>query len=145
VYQDSTTGWAAAEAERAFGKAVRARRRASLARRLLRRCAECAGLVIVDVDGARRPRAGHGMRDIPLDAIVGSLEPHRASQFDREFRPAPQTRNRWLSVWLAEHRGTVLPPISVAAIGDAYAVRAGHHRVSVARASGAQTITAIVA
>ena len=38
----------------------------------------------------------------------------------------------------------VLPPISVVAIGDAYAIRDGHHRVSVARARGALTIDATV-
>jgi hypothetical protein len=140
------TGWAAADAERAFSKAVRARRRASLVRRALRRCVECARLTIVDADGVRWSGAGgHGVRDIPLDAIVGSLEPNRAAQFDSEFRPAPPARRRWLSVWLAEHRGAVLPPISVASLGDVYAIRDGHHRVSVARARGALTITATVA
>jgi ParB-like chromosome segregation protein Spo0J len=48
-------------------------------------------------------------------------------------------------VWLAEQRGAVLPPISVASVGDAYAIRDGHHRVSVARVRGALTITAVVA
>jgi hypothetical protein len=146
VYYGNETGWAAADAERAFGKALRARRRASIVRRFLRRCVECARLMVVDVDGTRRSGAGHGVRDIPLDAIVGSLEPHRAAQFDGEFRPSPPTRSRWLRVWRAEQRGAVLPPISVAAIcGEAYAIRDGHHRVSVARARGALTITAVVA
>jgi hypothetical protein len=45
---------------------------------------------------------------------------------------------------MAEHRGTVLPPISVVQVGDAYAVRDGQHRVSVAKARGALTINAIV-
>ena len=45
---------------------------------------------------------------------------------------------------MAEQRGTLLPPISVVAVGDAYAIRDGHHRVSVARARGALTIDAIV-
>ena len=40
---------------------------------------------------------------------------------------------------MAEQRGAVLPPISVVAVGDAYAIRDGHHRVSVARARGALT------
>jgi hypothetical protein len=146
VYYGNETGWAAADAERAFSKALRARRRASIVRRFLRRCVECARLMVVDVDGTRRSGAGHGVRDIPLDAIVGSLEPHRAAQFDGEFRPSPPTRSRWLRVWRAEQRGAVLPPISVAPIGgDAYAVRDGHHRVSVARARGALAISATVA
>ena len=45
---------------------------------------------------------------------------------------------------MAEQRGTLLPPISVVAVGDTYAIRDGHHRVSVARARGALTIDAIV-
>ena len=32
----------------------------------------------------------------------------------------------------------MLPPISVVQVGDAYAIRDGHHRVSVARARGAR-------
>jgi hypothetical protein len=140
------SGWAAADAERAFGKVVRARRRASLARRVLRRCLDCAQLMVVDGDSARRSGPGHGARDIPVHAIVGSLEPNRAAQFDSEFRPTLTARTRWLSVWLAEHRGTALPPISVVPIGgDAYAIRDGHHRGSVARARGALTISATVA
>src|SRR3954447_15454923 len=139
-------GWAAAAAERAFGKAVRSRRRASVARRVLRRCVDCGRLRVVEGAPARRSGAGHGARDIPVHAIVGSLEPNRAAQFDSEFRPASTARTRWLSVWLAEPRGTVLPPISVVPIGDdAYALRDGHHRVSVARARGALTISATVA
>jgi hypothetical protein len=140
-------GWAAAEAERAFGRAVRARRREALVGRMLRRCVDCMRLAVVDDHfvGAGRAGAQHGVRDIPIDAIAGSLEPNRAAQFDHEFRPSRQARRRWLSVWLAEHRGAVLPPISVAAVGDAYAIRDGHHRVSVARARGALTITAVVA
>jgi hypothetical protein len=145
VHHANDFGWAAAEAERAFGRAVRARRRASLTSRVLRRFAECAQLVIHDGHALRRSAGGHGVRDIPLDAITGSLEPNRAAQFDREFRPAPPARGRWLSVWLAEQRGAALPPISVARVGDAYAIRDGHHRVSVARARGAVAISAIVA
>jgi hypothetical protein len=34
---------------------------------------------------------------------------------------------------MAEHRGTVLPPISVVQFRESYAVRDGHHRVSVAK------------
>jgi hypothetical protein len=145
MYYTDAIGWGAAEAERAFGKAVRARRRASLLRRVLHRCGECARLVTYDAHGVGRSGTRRGVRDIPLDAITGSLEPNRAAHFDSEFRPSPPTRSRWLGVWLAEQRGAVLPPISVAPIGDAYAIRDGHHRVSVARARGAVTITAIVA
>ena len=37
---------------------------------------------------------------------------------------------------MAEHRGVTLPPISVVQVGDRYAIRDGHHRVSVAKARG---------
>ena len=121
MLHENANGWGAAEAERAFRKAVR------------------------DTHGPRPSGVPHGVRDIPLNAITGSVEPHRAAHFDSEFRPSPPARSRWLGVWLAEHRGAVLPPISVAAIGDAYVIRDGHHRVSVARARGALAISAVVA
>lgn len=84
------------------------------------------------------------VREIPIDAIVGTLEPSRARLFDRCFRPARAARARWLRIWLAEHRGVALPPISVTRVRGGYAVRDGHHRVSVARARGAATIDAVV-
>jgi hypothetical protein len=135
--------WVALEAERAFDRAVRARRRESLMNRVLRRCAECAQLAVHEA--CRRCAARvRGAAEVPLDAIVGSLEPHRAGDFDSRFRPAPRTRSRWLRVWMAEAAGATLPPIVVAPVADGYAVVDGHHRVSVARARGAVTIAAIV-
>jgi ParB-like chromosome segregation protein Spo0J len=47
-------------------------------------------------------------------------------------------------VWIAEQRGAVLPPISVVPTDGGYAVRDGHHRVSVAKARGATTIDALI-
>jgi hypothetical protein len=99
----------------------------------------------VTPDAAGRRRGPRGVREIPLSEITGTLEPNRAEHFDREFRPAPITRERWKRVWLAEARGAVLPPISVVPAGDGYAVRDGHHRVSVALARGAVMIDAVVA
>lgn len=132
------------EGEKKFGQAARSRRRASLTRALFRRCAECAQLLVHDQPGLPR-RAGGTVREIPLDAITATLEPGRAREFDAEFRPIPRMRNRWLRVWVAEHTGPGLGPIEVVQMGDSYAVRDGHHRVSVARARGALTIDAIVA
>jgi hypothetical protein len=139
------TGWDVAAAERAFGKALKARRRASFVRMLRRRCAECARLTIHEACGVSRHGVGGVVRDIPLDAITGSVEPNRAAQFDHEFRPSALTRSRWLRVWQADQRGAGLPPISVIAVGDEYAIRDGHHRVSVARARGAHSIAAAIA
>jgi hypothetical protein len=138
--------WTQMEAERAFAQAARSRRRASLTRRLLRRCLECAQLRVQDQRAlARRAVATPAVREIPLAAITATVEPSRAREFDGEFRPSPRTRHRWLNVWMAEHTGPGLPPISVMQLGDTYAIRDGHHRVSVARARGAQTIEALVA
>jgi hypothetical protein len=139
------TGSAEIDAGRAFAQAARARRRASLGR-LLHRCAGAGERLAVYDERSARGRAvqvGRGVREIPIDAIGATLEPSRAALFDGRFRPAPAARARWERIWLAEQRGVALPPISVVAVGDGWAVRDGHHRVSVARARGALTIDAV--
>ena len=135
------TGSAQMDAERAFTREVRARRRAALARRLGR--GRSARLPVYD-ETKRRASGLPVRREIPLEAIAGTVEPSRAAMFDDGFRPAKLARSRWERVWMAEHRGTVLPPISVVRVRDGYAVRDGHHRVSVAKARGAVTIDASV-
>jgi hypothetical protein len=137
--------WLQAEAEKAFGRATRARRLARAVCRVRRRgCDCCARLPVADAVGRRRRRVPRGVREIPLAQITGTLEPNRAEHFDPAFRPAASARERWQRVWLAEARGAVLPPIAVVPAGDGYAVRDGHHRVSVALARGAVTIDAVV-
>jgi len=140
------TGSSQMDAERAFTREARARRRAAIARRLRREPAVCGRLAVFDEHGARGTQSSPGarVREIPLDAIRGTLEPSRAAMFDAAFRPSRAAQSRWQRVWLAETRGAVLPPISVVRVGDEYAVRDGHHRVSVARARGALTIDAAV-
>jgi hypothetical protein len=135
------TGSAQIDAERAFARAAWRRRLAAALRRLRGHGADAAHL---DVVAARCAVATRGVREIPLDSICATLEPSRAAQFDRDFRPAPVARTRWLRVWLAEARGAVLPPISVVGVADGFAVSDGHHRVSVAKARGAATIDAHV-
>jgi hypothetical protein len=136
------TGSAHMDAERAFSREARRRRRAALARRLRRQPTACGRLAVYEGRRGGGPR--RGIHEIPIDAIRGTVEPSRAAQFDGAFRPAPIARGRWQRVWLAEHRGAVLPPVSVVPVGDGYAVRDGHHRVSVAKARGALTIDATV-
>jgi hypothetical protein len=139
------TGAGHMDAEVAFTRASRGRKRAAIARRLRRQPAECGRLAVYDeLKVPVRRSTARGIRTIPLSAIDGTLEPSRAAQFDRSFRPAEPARTRWQRVWLAEERGAVLPPISVVRVGDRYAVRDGHHRVSVARARGAVAIDAAI-
>jgi hypothetical protein len=140
------TGSGQMDAERAFTRTVRQRRRAEIKRWLRREPAKHGRLAVYDQPRQRRASAhiGPGLREIPIGAISGTLEPSRASLFDACFRPAKAARKRWERVWLAEHYGTTLPPIAVVQVGDTYAVRDGHHRVSVAKARGAMTIDATV-
>jgi hypothetical protein len=136
------TGSGLIDAERAFDRVARERRLSALIDRLRGRRPE--RLEVFDEKRAQGARAGLTVREIPLDAIRGTLEPSRAQQFDGGFRPTRAVRARWQRLWLAEQRGVTLPPVSVVPIGDAYALRDGHHRVSVARARGALTIDARV-
>jgi hypothetical protein len=136
--------WSRLEADRAFTSAYRARQRAAFASRLRRLGRTVCGLPVYDEFTDRRP-GSRGVVEIPLEAIAGTTEPNRAAQFDQHFRPTAQSRCRWQRVWMAFQRGVTLPPISVVAVGDGYAIRDGHHRVSVAKALGSPTIHAIVA
>jgi hypothetical protein len=140
-----STGNPQMDAQRAFDKASRAARRHTLATRLRRRCLECSQLSVYDAR-TRRPAREGGVREIELEKIIATVEPSRAEQFDRWFRPhGKRTRGRWERLWVAEQRGEILPPISVIKVGCEYAVLDGHHRISVARARGAVTIDAVIA
>jgi hypothetical protein len=135
--------WTQLEADRAFAVAARARRRAALVGRVRRFGRAMCGLAVYD-EVAQTRSGVRGVQEIPLEAIAGTTEPNRAAQFDQDFRPAPLTSCRWKRVWMAIHQGVTLPPISVVPVGDGYAIRDGHHRVSVAKALGALSIDAIV-
>jgi hypothetical protein len=81
------------------------------------------------------------LRAIPLDAIVGTVDP--TSDFDAGFRPAAdRVSSRWQSVARAHREGRSLPPIAVIERPDGYYVLDGRHRVSVARALGHARIEA---
>jgi hypothetical protein len=84
-----------------------------------------------------------GLRAIPLDTIVGTAE--RRRDFDRHFRPTSnRVRERWEQLALAQRRGAAIPPIEVYRVGGLHFVSDGHHRVSIAAATGQQTIDAYV-
>lgn len=93
----------------------------------------------------RHSKAEHdgGTRVIPLDKIVGSQG--RACDFSPDFRPLrPVTRSRWINIAAAVAKGVTLPPVELIQVGDAFYIRDGHHRISVASANGQHHIDAHV-
>jgi hypothetical protein len=93
---------------------------------------------------ATAPRRRLGVQAIDVGSIAGTTDPHKAAAFDCAFRPPPWSRERWKQLYLSAQRGTPLPPVSVYRVGDRHYVRDGHHRVSVARALGADCVDAQV-
>jgi nucleotide-binding universal stress UspA family protein len=84
-----------------------------------------------------------GLQDVPIDAIVGSVG--RYTDFTRDFLPRRSVNeDRWARVLTASTSMTGLDPIDVYKIGEAYFVKDGNHRVSVARQLGAPSIQAYV-
>jgi len=84
-----------------------------------------------------------GLQDIQLDTVAGTVDSRR--DFDRKFRPTSnRVRHRWERLDLARRRGVYLPPIDVYRVGDLHFVVDGHHRVSIAAATGQKTIEAHV-
>lgn len=84
-----------------------------------------------------------GVREIPLDAIVGSVG--RAEDFTRSFLPKRDSdAERWARVRASVIDMKGWPPIDVYQVGEVYFVKDGNHRVSVARQLGSETITAHV-
>jgi nucleotide-binding universal stress UspA family protein len=83
------------------------------------------------------------LKDIPIEAIVGSVG--RYTDFTRSFLPKHDSDgDRWARVYIAVDGLSGLPPIEVYQLGEAYFVRDGHHRVSVARQLGADYVQAYV-
>src|SRR5512137_2598819 len=75
-------------------------------------------------------RSEHGVYDIPLDAIVGSVG--RYTDFTRSFLPLRNNdQERWARVKAAidNPNGIGLPPIDVYKVGAVYFVLDGNHRV----------------
>ncbi|MGD9317798.1 MAG: universal stress protein [Anaerolineae bacterium] len=124
----------------------RARRQASRERLVARLTGKSADLLSYEeVRRKLKAKTGQslGRKDIPLDAIVGSVG--RYSDFTRGFLPLQdEDEDRWARVQVKIAGLEGLPPIQVYQIGEAYFVRDGNHRVSVARRSGATHIEAYV-
>jgi len=142
-----STGFPQEDAKSAFARERRRRALARIAARLRHEPDDVSSMLpFEEVVTALGRRAEHdlGVRTIPLDSIVGSVD-RRVGEFDREFRPvSPQLRGRWERIAAARRRGEPMPPIDVYRIGELHFVRDGHHRVSVARARHETTIEARV-
>jgi len=138
------TGNLLIDAQTAFARARRQRRRERALRWLRRSGGEPLALACLHGAGAAAAARAVALRAIPLDSIVGTVEGGKARGFDRGFRPPRASRSRWERLWMASRRGGPVPPISVYRIGDRHFVNDGHHRVSVARALGQAAIDAEV-
>ena len=124
----------------------RARRQAALQEIIARLQGKCVELLSYDEVSRQLKTAGRaarGLRDIPLDHIVGSVG--RTTDFTRSFLPRMDSDDqRWANVRAAVEGHSGLPPIEVYQIGEAYFVLDGHHRVSVARQMGLTHLEAVV-
>jgi ParB-like nuclease family protein len=90
------------------------------------------------------PSARHhvGVRAIPVRQIIGSEG--READFDRRFVPRRRESAARQRALEQAFPGGDFPPIVVDKIGDAYFVVDGHHRISIARRLGMETIDADV-
>lgn len=140
------TGLPRADAQSDFG---RLRRRHALARlgARLRREPDDVDVILpfeeVVAALGRRGQRQLGLQVVELDSIVGTVD--RRREFDRRFLPtSPRVRSRWERIAAAARRGEAFPPVDLYRIGELHFVRDGHHRVSVARALGHDTIDGYV-
>jgi hypothetical protein len=146
----SDTGFPAADAQSDFLRARRARvlekLRRQLRRRLRREPDDVELILPLEEVLAALGRKGErhlGLRVVELDSIVGTVD--RTKEFDRRFRPtSSRLRGRWERMAEAQRRGQSMPPVALYRVGELHFVRDGHHRVSVARALGRDTIDAYV-
>jgi hypothetical protein len=141
------TGNLMIDAQTAFSREQRRRRRERAIGWVTRRSHHSGGLVALEQvleDAPPAARSLSGLQAIPLTSIVGTAEAAKTRTFDGRFRPASTSRRRWEGLWMASRRGAALPPISVYRLDGRHFVRDGHHRVSVANALGMAAIDAEV-
>jgi hypothetical protein len=140
------TGLLWVDVEDDFNRARRRQMLARLAGWLRGQPRDVGRILLLDEVVAAQGRRGErylGLQTIPLDTVAGTVDSRR--DFDRKFRPTSnRVRQRWERLDLAQRRGVFLPPIDVYRVGDLHFVMDGHHRVSVAVATGQKTIEAHV-
>jgi hypothetical protein len=80
-----------------------------------------------------------GTQTVLVDQIKGTES--RNNDFDSEFNPIRKNnKDRWISIIAARLQDVGLPAIDLFQVGDTCFVRDDHHRVSVAKALGANYI-----
>jgi hypothetical protein len=103
------------------------------------------GLIPFDEASRRLRVSGRsylGIREIPVDRIVGSVD--RSADFDRDFRPTRRLSGGRMTGLRTAFPDGPMPAITVFEVGGAYFVEDGHHRVALARERGAAFIDAEV-
>ena len=140
------TGFNAQDAQSDFSRARRRQVMRRLARTMRREPDDIDLILPFDEVLEALGRTGErsiGVQSIELDSIVGTIDGGR--NFDRNFRPTShRVRQRWERIAIAMRKGESMPPISVKRVGEMHFVEDGHHRVSVARQLGLDTIDAYV-
>jgi hypothetical protein len=146
VVSPMRTGMVSADVQDDFQRARRRLAVSRLRRRLRREPGDVDHILPFDDVVAALGRIQErdlGLQVVDLDSIVGTVD--RPKGFDRQFRPTtPQVRVRWERIAAAMRRGEPMPPVDLYRVGEVHFVRDGHHRVSVARALGLETIEARV-
>ena len=125
--------------------AARARRRAGWRAGCAASPRRAAGCAVLEARGAARAAVARGVQEIPLagDPRHARAEPRVAVR--RRVPPDGRRRARAGSgCGSPSTAGARCRRSRSCPVGDGYAVRDGHHRVSVARARGALTIDALV-
>jgi hypothetical protein len=140
------TGFPGSDAQFDFGRARRRQALARLASRLRREPSDVDVILPFEEVVQALGRVGErylGLESVALESIVGTVD--RGREFDRQFRPrSGRVRTRWERIATAQRRGDSMPPVDLLRVGEVHFVRDGHHRVSVARAQGRDTIDAYV-
>ena len=139
------TGFPQADARDDFDRARRQADWAKLAgwlrgRPPSRGCLPVLGEVRI-VTGAGGESAGATRSAVPIDQIVGSVEPMMC--FDSHFRPTSQLpRTRFERIAADVRSGRGMDPVDLYQCGGDYYVLDGHHRIAVARALGQRSVWA---
>jgi hypothetical protein len=133
------------DADDHFRRQVRRVRRERRARRLRGLAPERLD-VVDDRTGwaSQAERRALGVRPIAVASLTATVEAAKAREFDRRLRPDRAAPEHWKRLWIAHAHGLSLPPVSVYRVGDVHVLRDGHHRASVARDLGEETIDADV-